>query len=51
MTSVQKNIGLPVRVGSVAALLDCWISYTHQQTWMQYPVTTAKEERMATVLE
>ncbi len=28
-------------------LVDAWINYTHQQTWLQYPVLTAKQQRMA----
>lgn len=28
-------------------LVDAWINYTHQRSWMQYPVVTAKEKRMA----
>ena len=27
-------------------IVDAWINYTHQQTWMQYPVLTAKQNRM-----
>ena len=27
-------------------ITDCWINYTHQQTWMQYPAVTAMEKRM-----
>ncbi|MBR2896110.1 MAG: hypothetical protein IKC03_10720, partial [Oscillospiraceae bacterium] len=27
-------------------ITDCWINYTHQRTWMQYPVVTAIEKRM-----
>lgn len=29
------------------AIVDAWINYTHQQTWLQYPVLTAKQNRMA----
>ena len=29
------------------AIVDAWINYTHQQTWAQYPVLTAKQQRMA----
>ena len=25
---------------------DCWINYTHQRTWLQYPAITAMEKRM-----
>ena len=28
-------------------LLDSWMNYTHQMTWLQYPVVTAKETRMS----
>lgn len=28
------------------AIVDGWINYTHQQTWVQYPVLTAKQMRM-----
>lgn len=28
------------------ALIDAWINYTHQRTWAQYPVLTAKEQRI-----
>ena len=28
-------------------LLDSWMNYTHQTTWLQYPVVTAKEMRMS----
>ena len=28
-------------------LLNSWLSYTHQYTWLQYPVSTALTERMA----
>ena len=27
-------------------LLNSWINYTHQQSWLQYPVVTAMEKRM-----
>ena len=27
-------------------ITDCWINYTHQRTWMQYPAVTAVEKRM-----
>lgn len=27
-------------------ITDCWINYTHQRTWMQYPAVTAMEMRM-----
>lgn len=27
-------------------IADCWINYTHQCTWMQYPAVTAMEMRM-----
>ena len=27
-------------------ITDCWINYTHQCTWMQYPAVTAMEKRM-----
>ena len=27
-------------------LLNSWCNYTHQQTWLQYPVVTAMEKRM-----
>lgn len=27
-------------------LLSSWCNYTHQQTWLQYPVVTAMEKRM-----
>ena len=27
-------------------LLSSWMDYTHQMTWLQYPVVTAKEMRM-----
>ena len=27
-------------------LLDSWINYTHQQSWLQYPAVTAMEKRM-----
>lgn len=26
-------------------IIDSWVNYTHQQTWMQYPVLTAMEQR------
>ena len=29
------------------AIVDAWINYTHQQTWLQYPALTAKQQRMA----
>ncbi|MBE6540882.1 MAG: hypothetical protein E7672_00320 [Ruminococcaceae bacterium] len=29
------------------SIVDAWINYTHQQTWMQYPAMTAKEKRMS----
>lgn len=29
-------------------LLDSWINYTHQQSWLQYPVVTAMEKRLTT---
>lgn len=29
------------------AIVDAWINYTHQQTWIQYPALTAKQQRMA----
>lgn len=29
------------------AIVDAWINYTHQQSWAQYPVLTAKQQRMA----
>lgn len=29
------------------ALVDSWINYTHQQSWLQYPVMTAMEQRIA----
>ena len=28
-------------------IVDAWINYTHQQTWLQYPALTAKQNRMA----
>ena len=28
------------------AIVDAWINYTHQQTWLQYPTRTAKQYRM-----
>jgi len=28
-------------------IVDAWINYTHQQTWLQYPALTAKQQRMA----
>lgn len=28
-------------------MLDSWMNYTHQMTWLQYPVVTAKEMRMS----
>ena len=28
------------------AIVDAWINYTHQQTWVQYPALTAKQKRM-----
>lgn len=28
-------------------IVDAWINYTHQRSWMQYPVMTAMEKRMA----
>lgn len=28
-------------------LMDSWVNYTHQQTWRQYPVLTAKQHRIA----
>ena len=28
-------------------IVDAWINYTHQQTWLQYPAYTAKQNRMA----
>ena len=28
-------------------IIDAWINYTHQQTWLQYPALTAKQNRMA----
>lgn len=28
-------------------IIDSWINYTHQKTWLQYPAVTAKEERMS----
>lgn len=28
-------------------LVDAWINYTHQTSWMQYPVMSAMEHRMA----
>lgn len=28
------------------AIVDAWINYTHQQTWVQYPALTAKQQRM-----
>lgn len=31
-------------------LLSSWMNYTHQMTWLQYPVMTAKETRMRTGL-
>lgn len=27
-------------------LMDAWINYTHQTTWLQYPVLTAKENQI-----
>ena len=27
-------------------ITDCWINYTHQRTWLQYPAMTAMENRM-----
>ena len=27
-------------------ILDSWVSYTHQRTWLQYPVRTAAQHRM-----
>ena len=29
------------------AIVDAWINYTHQQSWMQYPALTAKQQRLA----
>ena len=29
------------------AIVDAWINYTHQQSWAQYPVRTAKQQRIA----
>ena len=29
-------------------LLNSWINYTHQQSWLQYPVVTAMEKRLTT---
>ena len=34
-------------VSDVEYILDSWMNYTHQQTWMQYPVRTAQEARMS----
>lgn len=28
-------------------IIDSWVNYTHQKTWMQYPVLTAMEQRTA----
>jgi len=28
-------------------IVGAWINYTHQQTWVQYPALTAKQQRMA----
>lgn len=27
-------------------IIDSWVNYTHQQTWMQYPAMTAMQKRM-----
>ena len=27
-------------------IVDAWINYTHQRTWIQYPAMTAMERRM-----
>lgn len=29
-----------------AGMADCWINYTHQKSWRQYPAQTAMEHRM-----
>lgn len=28
-------------------VINSWVNYVHQRTWMQYPVLTAKEQRIA----
>ena len=30
-------------------LIDSWFNYTHQRSWMQYPVMTAMEKRMTNI--
>ncbi len=47
----EKNqrgyIAYTIREMQDGAIVDAWINYTHQQTWAQYPVLTAKEKRKA----
>lgn len=31
-------------------VIDSWINYTHQDSWIQYPVMTAQENRMSGIL-
>lgn len=39
-------VAYPIKEMQDGWIIDSWINYTHQTTWMQYPAVTAMEKRM-----
>lgn len=39
-------LAYPMAVVQEGYIIDSWINYTHQTSWLQYPVLTAMENRM-----
>lgn len=42
-------VSYSIKVLQSGYIVDSWINYTHQTSWLQYPAKTAKEARMAGV--
>ena len=44
-------VAYPAAVAREGYLIDSWINYTHQKSWLQDPAVTAAEARMHSVWE
>ena len=39
-------VSYPIKEAQDGWIVDAWINYTHQTTWLQYPAITAKQKHM-----
>ena len=43
--ALQHRVDIRSRV-KYNCIIDAWINYIHQMTWLQYPIITAKQKNM-----